>query len=1429
MAIESVGVTVDVDDLELDKLENTLKKLDGSKIKLKLEVDDSQANPKTWVDNWKTASQNITKTIDGISSQMKKVANPLNEVGNKILGTGVAVGGAGLAAGISELRKGMGDFEQIQTDLKLTQTMLKLTEDQYEQLYRTASKLAMDTIFDTTDESKAILELSKAGMNFEQIIGGGLKGVNDLASAAGGDLTNSVDAVVKAMNIFGIDAKDTSKIADALAGAANASVADIGDLAKALGQGGLASKNANQDLNETLGVMAALTDIGKDAGMAGTTLRSFFSAMTNPSGPAADTIEQYGLEFKDLNGNIKGAADLAEEFQKKLGSLSSAERSDVIYSIFGNYGADAAFALMDKGKKGIQEYIDATKELGSAGKLSEAYMNTQAGAVNSLGNSYADLRTAIAKVSEKPFVSMVRNLDDHLEKLQTKILDNPKQFEAFFEKIYGTISKWIDKAFSFDWVGFFNGLKTSLTELKDQIVKDFGFLQKVMGNFTNGADKDANSLGKAFGNLFKVGYNSKKWALELKAGSAVLDTFSGAMKTATGLIDGGSTIWNAFFSDSGKFNKFFGNLKKAKDVIPQAADDVVNGVGSKVGAAGAGIAGAGKGVTDAGGGLNKKLGSINSALLTSGGIAVDVMLWTEALKKLERDMPDNFQGLQKKIGSLALALGEFQLLFTAFGKLEQWSKGAGITGAISSMVEGGAIFVTTEAVANLDKKIPANIGQLVHKATGLAAVLAEMKLVFMGLGALTVGTGGLSLIGAGASMLESGALWSAVKAIDKLNKLEIPDNVSEKVGKVTSTMSQIMEQLPTQDLITSWEQKNTAEAADKVLSHLNGMVDSINSINKNFDPKFNIKEFEAKLAELRKVVDVMKGQIQDTNDALNQGLDQMGIAFKIEQDARVIEAANQKVQAFDQITQTIRTFSDKITTFTKEDLAHLSDAMFDLKQAIKIITGNDVDKQQGVFDALGDALSSWLGSKTVDNQTALLQKLDVKINTFSELGQKLNGLASLKDTIKTNDIATSLKQIKDGMTSIKDNALTETFIDAADEAITGVGTLATSITKIQGIQVNGDAVVTMMGELKKALSAIFTTTYTKQSLDETSDVMTSIASYASTGNFTTLNNLDTLIARVNSIGGKTVDSDAIAAVMTNLSTALGHIFGASFIMPEGGNIVDNVTALGGIVNALEQVITELNKLVATFRPIGVDYATKIVEGFTSVNVPQKFLDEIMKARNTLNGMDNELWNMIGRKFANAILNGFKENLGQLKIAVIEQKNQIQSVLNEIKIPDLSTKLNVDTSALDNIKMPSLDAVVKYRDSQGKVVSASTGGLIGKNGVSYFAKGGLAGIFKPKGIDTVPAMLAQGEYVMNRQAVKNLGVGFMQDVNNSNYSGILDRVSSKLNGAVTASRNVVNNIVNNYNYNNNLNYQYNAQHVSNQDYSMAKIRRGMRNL
>ena len=116
----------------------------------------------------------------------------------------------------------------------------------------------------------------------------------------------------------------------------------------------------------------------------------------------------------------------------------------------------------------------------------------------------------------------------------------------------------------------------------------------------------------------------------------------------------------------------------------------------------------------------------------------------------------------------------------------------------------------------------------------------------------------------------------------------------------------------------------------------------------------------------------------------------------------------------------------------------------------------------------------------------------------------------------------------------------------------------------------------------------------------------------------------------------------------------------------------------------------------------------------------------------------------------------------------------------------------------------------------------TGGYIAGNGrLLYRKRGGGIPLFKPKGTDTVPAMLTPGEYVMKKSAVDTFGVRFMQRINNMDIRGAMRELSARAGSWASASHGA--HVTNNYTTNNNQQVTQNIN-TSNPNFAFKRSNR-----
>lgn len=272
-----------------------------------------------------------------------------------------------------------------------------------------ALQLGADTVFSATESAQAMVELAKGGLTEAQIKGGALAASMDLAAAGQLNLADAAATTVQMMGSFGLGAGDATRIANALAGAANASSADVSDLTQAMSQCSAQASLAGWSLEDTAAALALFADHGVKGSDAGTSLKTMLQRLAAPTDQAAEAIAAYGLNIRDSNGKMKDISGIADELTGKLGGLSDAERDAALQTIFGSDASRAAAILMQSGSEGLAKYIAATNDATAAetmanaqkGELSWALEN-MGGAVESaaiaFGTALAPAITAVAGV-----------------------------------------------------------------------------------------------------------------------------------------------------------------------------------------------------------------------------------------------------------------------------------------------------------------------------------------------------------------------------------------------------------------------------------------------------------------------------------------------------------------------------------------------------------------------------------------------------------------------------------------------------------------------------------------------------------------------------------------------------------------------------------------------------------------------------------------------------------------------------------------------------------------------------------------------------------------------------------------------------------------------------------------------------------------------
>lgn len=326
---------------------------------------------------------NVSPAADKAGRSVEKFNRKLEAVGDFSgkLGLGLTALFAGAVTAAAKFDKQMSSVS----------AATNASSSELDKLRKAALQAGKDTSFSATEAAQGIEELSKAGVSTSAILSGGLKGALDLAAAGQIKVGQAAEIAASAMTQFKLSGKDVPHVADLLAAGAGKAQGSVEDLSRALGQGGLVAAQMGLSVEDTTGTLAAFASAGLLGSDAGTSLKTMFLALANPSSAAAKTMKQLGISAYDAGGNFVGVTKLAGILQTRLAGLTQEQRNAALATIFGSDAIRAASILYDQGAQGIQGWIDKTNDAGYAAETAKKKTDNLAGDIERLTGSLETL------------------------------------------------------------------------------------------------------------------------------------------------------------------------------------------------------------------------------------------------------------------------------------------------------------------------------------------------------------------------------------------------------------------------------------------------------------------------------------------------------------------------------------------------------------------------------------------------------------------------------------------------------------------------------------------------------------------------------------------------------------------------------------------------------------------------------------------------------------------------------------------------------------------------------------------------------------------------------------------------------------------------------------------------------------------------------
>lgn len=357
------------------------------------------------------------------------------------MGVATKVGGLlGVAVGATAATQAVLDIgNSFTNELNTLQAVSSATAEQMQKVRDAAQGLGNDSSLadaSATDAAAAMTELAKGGFSVEQSMAAA-RGTLELAAAAQIGAADAATIQSKALQAFGLDASYAATAADVLANGANASSAEITEIAMGLQQAGAVANQFGVSLEDTVSGLGLLANAGIAGSDAGTLLKSALLALTDQGKPAQQAIEELGLSIYTAEGQFVGFRSLFEQLQEASASMTPEMYQAATATLFGSDAMRLAGVAAEQGVTGWDAMRDAIDREGAAADVAAARTQGLPGAMSAAQNAAEGLALEIYDLADGPLESLITKGADFITDFTPTIVSGLQSAGEAIEPVIG--------------------------------------------------------------------------------------------------------------------------------------------------------------------------------------------------------------------------------------------------------------------------------------------------------------------------------------------------------------------------------------------------------------------------------------------------------------------------------------------------------------------------------------------------------------------------------------------------------------------------------------------------------------------------------------------------------------------------------------------------------------------------------------------------------------------------------------------------------------------------------------------------------------------------------------------------------------------------------------------------------------------------------
>lgn len=381
-----------------------------------VETEQDLKNLETQANQSATAVQKIAAT----GEKLKTVGDNISSAGQKLLPVTAGVTALGTAS-VTTAANFESSMSQVQATMGITKDAMSTVNGQsvntMDTLSKLAKKMGAETAFSASECAEALNYLALAGYDTQQMCDT-LPTVLNLAAAGDIALADASDMVTDAMSALGMGVDEAETMVDQMAKTAsttNTSVAQLGEGILTIGATAKSIKGGTAELNTALGILA---NNGIKGAEGGTHLRNIILSLQNPTDKAAAQMEALGLSVYDSEGNMRSMNDILGDLNKSMDGMTSAEKSNIISTIFNKTDLSSVNALLaNTGETWDSLQKSITDSGGAAQQMADTQLDNLQGQITILKSALEGLAISFGELlmpTIKQIVGWVQKFVDWL-------------------------------------------------------------------------------------------------------------------------------------------------------------------------------------------------------------------------------------------------------------------------------------------------------------------------------------------------------------------------------------------------------------------------------------------------------------------------------------------------------------------------------------------------------------------------------------------------------------------------------------------------------------------------------------------------------------------------------------------------------------------------------------------------------------------------------------------------------------------------------------------------------------------------------------------------------------------------------------------------------------------------------------------------------